>query len=628
MMLPVLLSAGSFKYPVYVINDSLKKNAHAVIREHHTEIEYIDKARSRCYVHYAVTILNQKAEEQADEVVFYSEGASRVDFLRIHIFDGLGKEITKDIKNTDVSDESAIDDGIMYSDDRIKRISPTLTSFPVTVEYEYQVTYNAFGFAVNTRWLPIQNYNTSLEWATLTIKNAPGLTPTFMEINIPKGSEEVGKSSKIYHKWSLDRIPAFSEEAFSPPILELIPNLMIRPAYLVYNSYELPYDSWSNFGKFNSYLNSGRDELPAATVAAMKAMASATPDKKELIQKIYRFMQKKTRYVGVEDGIGGWQTATATFVDTKGYGDCKGLVNYTYALLKAAGVESVQTLAKAGRDTDPIISDFSGNQFNHVILCVPLEKDSIWLECTDQEQPFGFLGSFTNNRDVLLLKENDSKLVRTPEYGLNLNKRSRKAEITLDKSGNIHAKSNAHFYGLAFEEIERLKQMPAEEKKKDFRKKPGMADAEIIQLNYSFGGGIIPEGDEATELNIYNYASVSQNRLFLPLILFSPFKDVPATGEKRQYPVFVRNSKMNADTLVYAIPEGLKIEFKPEDILLESIFGKYSLKTEIKDNQIHVYRTFAIYRKLADASTFTDLTSFLRKVAKADATKIVLTTSN
>lgn len=80
--------------------------------------------------------------------------------------------------------------------------------------------------------------------------------------------------------------------------------------------------------------------------------------------------------------------------------------------------------------------------------------------------------------------------------------------------------------------------------------------------------------------------------------------------------------------LVSWIPEGLKIEFKPEDILLESIFGKYSLKTEIKDNQIHVYRTFAIYRKLADASTFTDLTSFLRKVAKADATKIVLTTSN
>ncbi len=55
-------------------------------------------------------------------------------------------------------------------------------------------------------------------------------------------------------------------------------------------------------------------------------------------------MQDKTRYISVQIGIGGWKPMLADDVNKLGYGDCKGLTNYTKALLEAVDVPSYYTL--------------------------------------------------------------------------------------------------------------------------------------------------------------------------------------------------------------------------------------------------------------------------------------------
>ena len=68
-------------------------------------------------------------------------------------------------------------------------------------------------------------------------------------------------------------------------------------------------------------------------------------------------MQNKTRYISVQVGIGGWEPIAAKQVDKVGYGDCKGLTNYTKALFErddtiiVASVSSIYGLGDVDSST-------------------------------------------------------------------------------------------------------------------------------------------------------------------------------------------------------------------------------------------------------------------------------------
>ena len=152
---------------------------------------------------------------------------------------------------------------------------------------------------------------------------------------------------------------------------------------------------------------------------------------------VYEYFQNKTRYVNVQIGIGGWQPIEANTVDRLGYGDCKALAFYLKTLLDKVGVKSYYTIIHAGNDAEALIKDFPSNQFNHVILCVPMEnkKDTIWLESTNQIIPFGYIGTFTDDRDALLIDESGGRIVHTPKYTAQDNIIIRKATVTLMENG-------------------------------------------------------------------------------------------------------------------------------------------------------------------------------------------------
>jgi transglutaminase-like putative cysteine protease len=106
--------------------------------------------------------------------------------------------------------------------------------------------------------------------------------------------------------------------------------------------------TWDDFGKWVAVLNHGRDELPAKTKQEITALTSGMKTVEEKTKVLYEFLQNKTRYVGIQLGIGGYQPFEASVVDETGYGDCKALSNYMVSMLKAVGIKANYCLINAG----------------------------------------------------------------------------------------------------------------------------------------------------------------------------------------------------------------------------------------------------------------------------------------
>ncbi|NJM16923.1 MAG: transglutaminase family protein [Bacteroidales bacterium] len=124
----------------------------------------------------------------------------------------------------------------------------------------------------------------------------------------------------------------------------------MSPNRLSYNGYVGDFTNWQSYGKWVYRLIEGRDELLPGVAEEIRNLTVNGANIKEKIATVYQYMQKRTRYVYVYSGIGGFQPVTAKDVHMYGYGDCKALSNYTKALLKAAGIESIYTEIGSGEN--------------------------------------------------------------------------------------------------------------------------------------------------------------------------------------------------------------------------------------------------------------------------------------
>lgn len=186
----------------------------------------------------------------------------------------------------------------------------------------------------------------------------------------------------------------------------------------------------AKYGEWQYKLLDGRDELTEPFRNKLHGLTAHCSTDREKVKAIYDYLAKTTRYVSIQLGIGGLQPIAASDVCRTGFGDCKGLSNYTRAMLKEIGIPSTYTVISTTNER--LLPDFSSaNQMNHVILQVPLPKDTLWLECTDPSLPFGYIHQGIAGHDALLIEPAGGSIHRLPTYPDSLNTQHIIATITL-----------------------------------------------------------------------------------------------------------------------------------------------------------------------------------------------------
>ncbi len=608
-------------YPIDEIPENLKKDASAVIRIEEQSFEVESAAKATHKYKIAITIL-KKDHPWEDFVVNYNQW-SKVTNIRARFYDATGKLIRK-LEKEEINDRAAHDGVSIYNDTRLKHIVNSYGVLPYTFELEYEVKHT--GLRGYPDWDIQPNYATSVQYSEYTLTTPLSVKPLFKAQNTDLKPTETANNKTQTLKWEAKDIAAVKSEPMCPPASKTLPWVTISPSeFEVEGKHGLMTD-WAAFGKFLYDLNKDRDKVSPELEASITKMTASSKTNAEKIDVLYHYMQKNMRYISIQLGIGGWQTFDAAYVEKNKYGDCKALSNFMKAMLKVVGIEGQLVVVRAGdsRELSPS-EDFCSPAFNHMILHIPSEN--MWLECTSQEAPTGYLGDFTEGRRVLLITPNGGKMVKTPTATLDKNTQTSKTEIVLTESGSATLKNAILLRGSLHDSWRHIAtEMSKEDFKKTFVNALKLPSYTVSSLDAKPSDNK-PELDLNYEVAIEKYASKAGTRLFVPMNLHNPFDDTPSPTEKRILPIEIGgDGYAEKDEVTFTMPTDYDVESIPtKEFDLKSEFGSYKVTIEkIGDNKIVYKRQLEIRPVKIPAERFNDLRDFYKKMQQADATKVIL----
>lgn len=620
-LLPAVIAYSQSNYAALLIPDTLLKGANVVTRLSEEQLDIRSAGRANYSYKIAYTILNENGAGQATQHEFYDKFRD-VKSIDADLFDAMGKKI-KSLKNSDIQDMSGNDNEPGMSDNRYKQFGFYYKTYPYTVEFRVEIQLDGLMFLPN--WYAVGGANQSVEKSSFELKYPSDLAVKYKAFNYPNTPVQTKDGDKTVVKWEVKTLPAQKKEPVSPPWYELTPCVFLALQRFEMDKYEGSMESWESLGNFMFKLKQGRDVLPPALKAKVATITSGLTTTRQKVAALYKFMQDNSRYVSVQLGIGGWQPFDAAYVYDKKFGDCKALTNYMYALLKEAGIHSTYTLVKAGRGTSRFMEDFPTSQFNHVILCVPEPKDTIWLECTSQTMPAGYLGDFTCDRPVLMVEETGSKLVRTPKYNIDQNLQTRSIKAKLNMEGTLSVKASTRYTAMQQDFPHALIHYYNKEKQLEYLKSElDIANYDIKDFAFTESMAELPSVDETLDIEAPNYAQITGKRCFItPNIMTKTDARQPANAD-RKYELVYSYAYKDVDSAVIEVPEGYVAESLPKPAVAESVFGKYQSQVALNGNQLVYTRTLNHYSGRFPASAYGDMVKFYDAIYKADRAKVVL----
>lgn len=623
LLISFLANAGDIKYPVSAIPETLKKDANVVKRMEEIVFEIVNLKEAVYHRKVAYTILNENGEKYAAMVVGYDK-LRKVTAFDGTLYDGKGN-VLKKAKNKDIQDFSAVQDISLFDDNRIKVLDFTNQFYPYTVEFETEIRYNNTYMLPD--WFPQPVEKLSVEsssYSFIAPVNYSIRSKAFNYQGQPSSSTEKNKQIKT---WKVTDVAAVKRVFASPTWNELTPSVYFAPSEFEMEGYKGNGSTWQDLGKFPLALNQGRDKLPDDVIQKINGLTRDVKDEKEKIKLLYNFLQQNTRYISIQLGIGGLQPFEASFVAEKGYGDCKALSNYMYSLLKAAGIKSYYTLVKGGRDLDDkyLVDDFPSDEFNHIILCVPLSRDTMWLECTSQTESAGYMGDFTGNRKALVITEEGGKLVSTPHYGIKENTQVRTIKGKIDLDGAMVMNVTTSYKCLQQDEKSALiNQLSKDKVKKYLQQDFELSSYEVSDFKYEQKKNILPEIDEQLDVVVDNYATITGKRLFVIPNILSRGGMKLSDEEERKIDFVLDYEFHDEDNYEIEVPEGYQLELMPQDVSLKTKFGTYSCATKLNGHKIVYHRVREQFSGRFPANDQKELTKFFEDIYKADRAKMVL----
>lgn len=567
---------------------------------------------------YILQINNAKGTNYAEITIPYSSGRE-LKSLEAQI-ETINGEIIRKLKKKDIEYVNAFSHTTFFSDNKIAKFKLIHNTYPYLIKYSFVYVQNQFIDLAH--WYPVTNEKTPVKEAELLLKLPVGCNISIRQQGVDEPSRTT-KEDVVTYSWVIKNQVAPKHETMAPPLREFLPFVRVVPKDFYYRLKGRA-DDWISYGNWLYEINAPLKNLPAEEKQKVHSLTDHLSSKREKTKVLYHYLQDNCRYINVSIEQGGMCPYPASYVSHNKYGDCKALTNYMQALLEEVGIPSVYTDVYAGDIPINIMQETPSQQFNHVFLCVPLDGDTVWLECTSSVMPFDHPSTFTQNRKVLLIEKDNSRLIQTPSLSLGDVEEQYKHLVHVDPDGKGFFQTSAILKGGAFELLAGMNSQLDDRHKADVMEELGIingADITTNRINRSHRDTAWVQLE--LEGSINHLAEKVGNRLLVkPIHAFYWRLEKPL---ERTQPLVIPYPTYEQDTIDYIFPNTIQSISGIRAAQVESVYGKYSRAVMFQGKTLRVIRQLLINPGCYNLKEYADFFKFTKEVADIDNQKALIT---
>lgn len=581
------------------------------------------KSTSKATITYTEAITYFRKPDDLNDIDFVlseSKSFSKIRKMEGKIFDASGNLI-RETKKSDVKKYGS-PAAYEFTDSRYKILNIGSADPPFTIEYSYVKSYD--GFFMMPDWT-IQRLDEAIEETSYEVYYPSTFDFKYKAVNADCKPKVGTKNNKKTWKAVLTNLSPIKSEEYNPYFKNIYRSIQFTQQQIEMDGNKGKFASWEDFSAFSYALNKGREQLSTEQAAEVKSILAAcnTSNTQSKINCLYAYLQEHFRYVSVQIGVGGWQTMKASAVMEQKYGDCKALSHLMKGMLAVAGIPAYAAWVYGGSDYPTMDSIYTNDGFNHCILYIP--REDMWLECTSQNNAPGYLGTFTESRPALLLKESGGKLVQTPSSDQKHNKLHINATAQIDKKGTADINISYERQGL-FQENDRrdAAAFDGDDLQKKILKRLDYRISTLSGFELSIDP-TLPKSTLSMDARVRRFALKSGKRMFLSIAKLDTWERDYSAEKERSLPFELDYGYSKSMNLKVQLPPNFKVEVLPEPQLLESPFGTYNLTVTQSDaSTLIIERNITMYPVYLEPSEFQEANEFFKKASKVDKTKIIL----
>lgn len=361
--------------------------------------------------------------------------------------------------------------------------------------------------------------------------------------------------------------------------------------------------------------------LRAQTLELIKGLSSDLDKTKA----IFDFVQSKVQYVAFEDGMGGFIPREAADVFQKKYGDCKDMANLLNQMLHVAGIES--NIAWIGTRHNnysyeevpsPIVD-------NHMICIANIDKQNYFLDATGQYTIFPSFTPFIQGKQALLkIDDHQYKIIPVPIVASEANQNSGKIKINIDED---KLTGTAQFQMSGFLKTQFLASYKTSvEKDKMLKNYLSRFIVNLTANNFEVKNDDLSRNPVSVscQFSVDKWIKKVENQLLFKPILFFPFSDSRIDTQIRKVPyMFDFNKSYNFEYEI-AIPNGYKLDFKPDDYTMSNDLVKAKIKYKLQDRKIVVSQELELNKLLLETEDFDSWNTIIKSITKQYNQNIIL----